>query len=404
MTKSYKQETLDIEGIDSKAVEKSSYYWEHEPTLNKKDISECDNKYNLVDLFCGAGGISCGFHMTNKFQTILANDIYIPALKTYEHNNEHTPTILGDVRKITPEMYQDMIGDNKVHVVSAGVPCQGFSLSNKKRHANDERNFLFLEVVKFINIYNPDIVMIENVSGMKSLNKGSFVDEIKTSLEDAGEKGYTVIEPRLLNAANYGVPQLRNRLIFLAVRNGLPNINYPIPEFGTESNPYRTIEDAIGDLPELANHDEKNKYSKKKLKEYQNILRGNQKELLNHKSPKHPQSTVDRIAKTEPSKPMYENYKQRIRLSWSIQSPTQVAGGIRPQFQFGHPSQDRGLSIRERARIQSFPDNYYFTGGIVQGRVQTGNAVPPLLAKAIGREIVKVLDKHYGNKDKNYGI
>ena len=92
---------------------------------------------------------------------------------------------------------------------------------------------------------------------------------------------------------------------------------------------------------------------------------------------------------------MYENYKQRIRLSWSIQSPTQVAGGIRPQFQFGHPSQNRGLSIRERARIQSFPDNYYFAGGVVQGRVQTGNAVPPLLARAIGNEIVKVLDKYY---------
>ncbi len=395
MTKPYKQETLDIEEIDSKEVEKSSYYWEYEPILNKKNISEYENKYNLVDLFCGAGGISCGFHMTDKFQTILANDIYISALKTYQHNNMDTPTILGDVRKITPKMYHDVIGDNKVHVVSAGVPCQGFSLSNKKRHVNDERNFLFLEVIKFINIYNPDIVMIENVSGMKSLNKGSFVDEIKTSLELSGDNGYTVIEPKLLNAANYGVPQLRNRLIFLAVKNGLPSINYPIAEFGTDKNPYRTIEDAIGDLPELDNHDEKNKYSKKHLKEYQGILKNNQKELLNHKSPKHPQSTIDRIANTKPSKPMYENYKQRIRLSWDIQSPTQVAGGIRPQFQFGHPSQNRGLSIRERARIQSFPDSYYFTGGVVQGRVQTGNAVPPFLAKAIGHEIVKVLDKHY---------
>lgn len=93
---------------------------------------------------------------------------------------------------------------------------------------------------------------------------------------------------------------------------------------------------------------------------------------------------------------MYENYKQRIRLSWDIQSPTQLAGGIRPQFQFGHPSQPRGLSVRERARIQSFPDDFVFVGGIVQGRVQTGNAVTPLLAKSVAFQILEVLGEKHG--------
>lgn len=375
-------------------VEKSSYYWENEPIVDKKDIVPNDDKYNLVDLFCGAGGISCGFHMTGRFQTILANDIYVPALETYKKNNPYTSSILGDARKNTEKIYKDIIGENKVNVVTAGVPCQGFSLSNKKRHAKDERNFLFLEVIKFINIFTPDIVMIENVSGMKSLNKGSFVSEIKNSLEKAGN-GYNVLEPKLLNAAEFGVPQQRKRLIFLAVKKEIGEIKYPNPTHGENLNNFVTIKEAIYDLPFLDNNDEKNKYTNVKLSEYQKLLKGNQKVLLNHKSPKHPESTIQKIAQTEPTKPMYENYKQRIRLGWNIQSPTQVAGGIRPQFQFGHPEQNRGLSIRERARIQSFPDNYEFLGGVVQGRVQTGNAVPPLLAKAIGEEILNSLDKYY---------
>lgn len=107
--------------------------------------------------------------------------------------------------------------------------------------------------------------------------------------------------------------------------------------------------------------------------------------LQNHEAPSHPDSTVKKIAKTAPGKPMYPKFKQRIRLAWDIQSPTQVSGGIRPQFQFGHPEDARGLSIRERCRLQSFPDSYTIYGGIVQGRVQTGNAIPPLLARAVAK-------------------
>ncbi|CAA6818907.1 MAG: Cytosine-specific methyltransferase [uncultured Sulfurovum sp.] len=379
-------------------VERSSYYWDYTPLVENTSTLLDHNKYNVVDLFCGAGGISCGLHMTNEFQTVLANDIYTPALKTYKRNNPTVPTILGDVRKITEENYDEVLKDKKVHLVTAGVPCQGFSLSNKKRHVNDERNFLFLEVIRFVNIYNPDVILIENVTGMKSLNKGSFVEEIKLELEKAGKVGYKVLDPQLLNAADYGVPQLRKRLIFLAVRNGLSEIAYPEAKYGEGLEPYRTIKDAIFDLPKLDNNDEKTIYGKKVLTEYQKLLKDKQPTLFNHKSPKHPDSTIEKISNTEPTKPMYENYKQRIRLGWDIQSPTQVAGGIRPQFQFGHPSQNRGLSIRERARIQSFPDNYEFLGGIVQCRVQTGNAVPPLLAKALGEEIIKVLDKEYKDK------
>jgi DNA (cytosine-5)-methyltransferase 1 len=113
--------------------------------------------------------------------------------------------------------------------------------------------------------------------------------------------------------------------------------------------------------------------------------------LTCHTAPNHPDSTIQRIRNTKQGDPMYPKYKQRIRLSWNGQSPTQVSGGIRPQFQFGHPEDDRGLSIRERCRIQSFPDEFIVKGGIVQGRVQTGNAVPPLLAKAVAIAIKSYL-------------
>ena len=114
-------------------------------------------------------------------------------------------------------------------------------------------------------------------------------------------------------------------------------------------------------------------------------------QLTNHKAPNHPQDTIEKIKNTKPGFPMYPKFKQRIRLAWDIQSPTQVSGGIRPQFQFGHPSDSRGLTIRERCRLQSFPDHFVVSGGIVQGRVQTGNAVPPFLAKAVALAFKKYL-------------
>ena len=118
---------------------------------------------------------------------------------------------------------------------------------------------------------------------------------------------------------------------------------------------------------------------------------GYEGKLTNHKAPNHPDATVARIANTPQGEPMYPKFRQRIRLAWDIQSPTQVSGGIRPQFQLGHPEDPRGLSIRERCRIQSFPDCFEVVGGFVQARVQTGNAVPPLLAKAVGLGILKYL-------------
>jgi DNA (cytosine-5)-methyltransferase 1 len=159
-------------------------------------------------------------------------------------------------------------------------------------------------------------------------------------------------------------------------------------------------------LPALENNESKNKYKSEPLNEYQKIMRGfcvdygiaKPAKLSNHVAPNHPADTVAKIASTKPGEPMYTKFKQRIRLALDKPSPTQLAGGIRPQFQFGHPTQPRGLSIRERARIQSFPDSYIFVGGIVQERVQTGNAVPPLMIYELVKPIANDLDKKYKKK------
>lgn len=173
---------------------------------------------------------------------------------------------------------------------------------------------------------------------------------------------------------------------------------FPPPTHGYGLKPYVNLKEAFGDLPMIEAGEEATKYTKEPVTEYQKFLISRHNKLHNHKAPKHPPETIQKIASTAPGQPIYPKFKQRIRLSWDMQSPTQVAGGIRSQFQFGHPEKNRGLTIRERARIQSFPDDYIFEGGVVQGRVQTGNAVPPLLAKALGEKISETLDAYYSKE------
>jgi len=373
-------------------VEKSPYYWEEEPIIEKKQQNKLSNKYRLIDLCCGAGGLSAGFELTNLFEVVLGLDIYTSAMETFRHNHPFSSTILGDIRKITDKMFLDTIGNMQVNVVAAGVPCQGFSISNKKRNAYDERNFMFLEVIRLANNVEPDIILIENVSGMKSTGQGSFVKNIEQALSNVGT-GYNVTHG-MVNAVDFGVPQYRKRLIFIGLKKKL-NINeflFPNPTHGNGLPlKHTTVWDAISDLPFILSGESANEYRSNPNSKYQELMRERSQGLFNYQAPNHPQATIKRIEQTIPGQPMYENYKQRIRLSWDTQSPTQLAGGIRSQFQFGHPEVPRGLTIRERARIQSFPDDYIFKGGIVQGRVQTGNAVPPLLAKAIAFQLGQVL-------------
>lgn len=358
-------------------VEANAYNWNGDPVVTPRGLPEKAGPA-LVDLFSGAGGFSVGLGIAG-FQPVLAVDIHKPSIDTYKRNHPSSATFLGDISRLDELGVKQLVGKREVSLITAGVPCQGFSLCNRKRWEGDKRNFLFREFRRIAGVFSPPYVLVENVSGLVSTSEGAFVRDIKAAIK---EMGYQV-EARMLNALEYGVPQRRDRIFFIGAKPGFP-IAWPAPTHGPKRLPYRTVKDAIGDLPKLENGQVKTSYERQPMCEYQRLMRGSTDSLLNHEAPTHPQSTIDKIAATRPGEPMYPKYKQRIRLSWDQPSPTQVSGGIRPQFSYGHPDQPRGMSIRERCRIQSFPDHYYVCGGIVQGRVQTGNAVAPLMAQAIG--------------------
>jgi len=362
--------------------EKNPYFWEEKPQLveAKKELSGQQNF--IVDLFCGCGGFSLGFEWAG-FAPVLGIDIHPPSLETFRTNNIHAAVIKGDIRQITSHLLQKAIGERHISLVTAGVPCQGFSLCNRKRYEHDKRNFLFLEFIRCIKILKPDFVLLENVSGLLSTANGAFRKDISLAIKDCGYE----VDCRILNALGYGVPQKRLRVFFMGARKGF-DIRWPAPSHGPRKIRTVTVWDAIGDLPSIEAGECKQEYDKPPFTEYQKFMRGNCVVLLNHEAPSHPGEVIRKIGNTQPGKPIYPKFPQRIRLNPAEPSPTQVSGGIRPQYQFGHPTQPRGLSIRERCRIQSFPDNFEVQGGIVQGRVQTGNAVPPLLARAIAKQII----------------
>ncbi|HXG42341.1 MAG TPA: DNA cytosine methyltransferase [Dehalococcoidia bacterium] len=338
----------------------------------------------MVDLFCGCGGLSIGFSAAG-FRVALGIDIHVPSIRTFQLNHPSASTILGDIRRVPDDLIIRAIGDGQVAVVVAGVPCEGFSLQNRKRHEGDERNFLFWEFIRVIRLLRPSYVLLENVPGLRTSANGAFLRRIAMAIQESGYR----VEHRVLNALDYGVPQSRPRVFFLGALPGLP-ITWPVPTHGPNSpdrRPYRTVGDAISDLPPLGPGEAKAEYAAEPANEYQALMRRLAHRLLNHEAPRHAPSTVDRIARTPPGSPLFSSYPQRIRLSLHDPSPTLVSGGIRPQYFFGHPTQPRGLTTRECCRIQSIPDHYEIVGGLVQERVQVGNAVPPLLAEAIAREI-----------------
>ncbi len=368
-------------------VEENSYYWNGEPVIIKGNFKPNGSPV-VVELFCGCGGTSVGFGMAG-FQIAVGTDILKPAIDTFKANHKDASTILGDIHKVSPEQILNLLNGAKVDVLIGGVPCQGFSLNNRKRHIGDKRNQLYQEFIRFVKALQPRAVVLENVSGMKST--GNIVEVIEKELSEASGM---CVKSQFLYAPDYGVPQSRLRLLFVGVQGQEFDFRKIIKTHGPETDcPYVTVGDAIGDLPKLQSNEKATKYSRRPTNEYQRFMRKgvSNNKLTNHQAPNHPIAVINMIASTKQGAPLYEKYHQRIRLSLNDLSPTQVSGGIRPSFQFGHPTEARGLTIRERCRLQSFPDWFEISGGIVQGRVQTGNAVPPLLARAVALAIKQYL-------------
>lgn len=359
----------------------------------------------VADLFSGTGGLTLGFKMAG-YRVVFALDADWDAMYTYTRNNPEVAWLCKDVRKVLPNEIEDVSGFKRgdLDIIIAGIPCEGYSQLNRRYDPSDPRNYLFLEFLRLVNALRPRAVLIENVPGMFRRGGGMFKHAIEGALQKVGYRVFTME----LNAVNYGVPQRRERVFFVGfagnVKDFVPPplthcvsarslLSYVSPGISkiVETGKCLTVWDAISDLPPLKPGEAKEMYESPPKTEYQKLMREGATRLYNHAAPKHPEWAVKRIAATRPGEPIYNTFKQRIRLRWDEPSPTIPAGGVRPQWFYAHPEQPRGLTVREVARLQSFPDTYVFYGSMIKQRVLVGDAVPPLLAKAIAEHIKKYL-------------
>lgn len=356
-------------------------------------------KYTAIDLFCGAGGLSLGFKQAG-FQMLAGIDANEPALNTYEYNMGGALALNEDLFKVDDSLddIAKKIGTKNIDVIIAGPPCQGFSLTGS-RDLNDTRNKLYLAVVKAVRYFKPKAFLIENVPGMATLYKGVVKEQIINSFEDLG---YAVsVTPKPLLAADYGVPQFRKRMFFVGYRKdlGYGYFDFPTPLYN-DSN-YVTAGDAISDLPSLENDlgSEEATYTSSPKTDYQRKMRKDTNVLYNHVGTKH----TDEVKWVISQVPEGGNHKdlpkgvgesRKFNEAWtrydSHKPSKTIDTGHRNHF---HYKWNRVPTVRENARLQSFPDNFRFLGTKTQQNKQVGNAVPPLLAEAIAKKMIKHLNK-----------
>ena len=355
-------------------------------------------KYNVVDLFCGAGGLSKGF-LDAGFNVILGVDFDDAALKTFEKNHGKAKAMkldLFDYNNI--DKIVDFVSSKceQLDVLVGGPPCQGFSLAGK-REEDDKRNILYTAMVKTAKKLKPKIIVLENVPSILTLYGGLGKKRIFKDFENLGYK----MSVKVLFAPDYGVPQIRKRAVFVGILNGTKGFVYPDPVF-TEDN-YVTCSQAISDLPSLIGDSD---YDLKKTRnyicepssEYQKMMRKKSLVVYNHYPIKHSQKTIENISKVPDGgnykdlpKDEMKNFKYHESLHrYTSNKPSlTIDTGHRTHF---HYKWNRIPTVRENARLQSFPDDFIFYGSKIQQYRQVGNAVPPLLGKAIALKVKETLD------------
>ena len=349
--------------------------------------------YIGIDLFSGAGGMSIGA-IAAGIDVKVAVEIDKYAAITYKINHPNTKLFNDDVRNVKINGHCKT-GKNDVKILFGGPPCQGFSTSNQKtRNKENENNWLFKEYFRLTKEQNPDWVIVENVKGIVETENGFFFEKI---IKELKKLGYTS-NYAILNAADYGVPQIRNRVFIVGSLHG---IKYEFPQIITKK--HITVNEAISDLPVLksgANYLELD-YKCEAKNKYQISLRKKSKKAVNNFVTVNSELVLKRYKHIPqggnwqhiPSKLM-ENYTDYTRCHTGIyhrlkdNDPSVVIGNYRKNMLI-HPTENRGLSVREAARIQSFPDTFHFYGSIGFQQQQVGNSVPPLLAKAVFEKILK---------------
>lgn len=367
---------------------------------------------NVIDLFAGCGGLSLGFEMAG-FNIPLAIEKDEWAAETYKRNHKNTKVIVDDITQI--KNFDNLLQENIIiDGIIGGPPCQGFSLSGN-RDKNDPRNSLFMEFVRFVNHYKPKFFVMENVTGILSMKtkENKLVKDL--IIDEYDKTGYNVKICKL-NAAEYGVPQSRIRVMFIGIRKDIKfDENKILPKPFLLGKDQITIEQAIMDLPQIKSGEgqEKMDYKIPPQNEYQKWARKNSDHVENHIAMKHTKRLIDRFEHIKCGQSVAdvdECHKQRKRGdATKISGKTFSQNNMRPypdkpsptipasfQSNFIHPYINRNYTAREGARLQSFPDDYIFCGkrttmswekNLSQYQ-QIGNAVPPLLANAIAKNLL----------------
>ena len=347
-----------------------------------------------IDIFSGAGGLSLGAEMAG-IKIDCAVEVNESAAKTFLRNHHSAKVVKEDIKSIDPKSLQP---DNKpVFIIMGGPPCQGFSTSNTRtRNMDNPKNYLFLEFVRFVKEIKPTWFVLENVFGITNINGGETEKQIEGCFR---ELGYTV-KSSVLWASDYGVPQSRNRFFMVGNRLGIDF------EFPKKFNYKVTVEEAIGDLPSLNNGDMIEETSYKlplnKASKYAAEMRKDSDKPRQNFVSKNNDLVIERYRHIKQGEnwraiPDYlmKNYADKLRCHSGIykrlvaNKPSVVISNYRKSMLI-HPYEDRGISVREAARLQSFPDTFIFEGPISHIQQQIGNAVPPLLAKAVFQQIVKM--------------
>lgn len=361
-------------------------------------------KFRVLDLFSGAGGFSCGINMNKNFSTLIASDFNESALKTFKMNKKNCLCIFGDITN--QDTKNEIIRHSKkknINMIIGGPPCQGFSLKGKNLGLNDKRNFLFKEFIEIVEKINPEIFIIENVKNMVSTSNGFFINELVNKMKNLAYK----VSFKVINAKNFSIPQNRERVIII----GSKSLNIDLNNIIKKNKNIVTVYDAISDLDYLSSGEGsfESSYIREPKTNYQKMLRSNSKKLYNHISTKHSDIVIKKL-KLIPAEcgkeflPKSMIGKQKFNTTWSRLEWYKISPTIDTRFDTpsngknSHPYLNRSITPREAARLQSFPDNFIFYGNKTEICKQIGNAVPPLMAKAIADKIFEEYVRNGINK------
>ncbi len=357
----------------------------------------------VIDLFCGAGGLSEGFRQAG-FHVLAGNDFFEAAGETFALTHREATFLPGPIQNHSTRDFLKAAGlrSGELDVLVGGPPCQGFSVYNHQRGLHDERSSLYREYLRIVEGLKPRWVVLENVTGMTSAGGGAAVLAIKQGLEALGY----VVKEKILRAEEYGVPQERRRIVFVGNRIGKP-VEFPDRTHGEGRIPFVNIRDAIDDLPKVGNGEglELQSYRFEPRSDFQAAMRAGSNAVLNHTAGKLSRVNLERLKhipqggswRDIPHDLLPEGMKRAKRsdhtkrygrLSWEGLASTILTKCDPHWGAYFHPDQDRTLTVREAARLQSFPDWFVFQGSRTDQYTQVGNAVPPLLGKAVANAIL----------------